>query len=200
MHTATDLDLLSVEDYLAGEIISPVKRDYVYGQVYARSETCNQHNLIATNALGALSCRFRGGHCLAYNSDTKIRIRLKGQVCFYYPDISVVCRPIPPDDSFYDEPTALFEVLSHRTSRLDLGEKKDAYLTIASLVVYVLIEQDMPAVVVFRRVGDNFVREVYQGLDAVVPLGEIGIELPLAEIYEAVEFVPEREDENEMTT
>jgi hypothetical protein len=44
---------------------------------------------------------------------------------------------------------------------------------------------------VFRRTDQGFVREVYQGLDAVVPLKEIEIELPLKEIYEAVEFVPE---------
>jgi len=39
--------------------------------------------------------------------------------------------------------------------------------------------------------GQSFVREVYEGLDAVLPLGEIGVELPLAEIYEAVVFTPE---------
>ena len=38
------------------------------------------------------------------------------------------------------------------------------------------------------------VREVYQGLDAVLPLREIEINLPLAEIYEGVEFILEWED------
>jgi hypothetical protein len=32
-------------------------------------------------------------------------------------------------------------------------------------------------------------------LDAVIPLAEIGTELPLAEIYDGAEFVPEPEDE-----
>ena len=52
------------------------------------------------------------------------------------------------------------------------------------------------AVVAFRRREAGFIREVYQGLDAVLPLGEIGIDLPLAEIYETVQFSPEpAEDE-----
>jgi hypothetical protein len=38
---------------------------------------------------------------------------------------------------------------------------------------------------------------VHQGLDAVMPLKEIGIELPLAEIYEGVEFAPEPEANEE---
>lgn len=82
-------------------------------------------------------------------------------------------------------------MLSRGTRRIDEGEKKEAYLTILSLCVYVLMEREIPAVVVFRRTEQGFVREVYQGLDAVIPLPEIEIELPLAEIYESVAFAPE---------
>ncbi len=136
----------------------------------------------------------RGRRCRAFNSDTKIRVRLPTHVRFYYLDVPVICRPNPQDDSFQDEPAVLFEVLSRRTRRIDEGEKKDAYLTIASLGAYVLIEQEMPAAVVFRRTERGFVREVYEGLDAVVPLPEIEIDLPLAEVYDGVEFTPEPEE------
>src|SRR5262249_55074732 len=96
-----------------------------------------------------------------------------------------------PQESFQDEPAVLAEVLSRSTRRIDEGEKKNAYLTIPSLGAYLLIEQEFPAVVAFRRTEQGFVREVYQGLEAVIPLPEIETELPLSEIYEAVEFVPE---------
>jgi Uma2 family endonuclease len=195
MSTAARLNLVPVEDYLAGELISPVKHEYLGGVVYAKAETRNVHNIIAGNTLSAVHVRLRGRPCRPFNSDTKIRIHLPGHIRFYYPDASVSCRPNPPTDSFQDEPAVLFEVLSRRTRRIDEGEKKDAYLTIPSLGVYVLIEQETAAVVAFRRTKGGFVREVYQGLDAVLPLGEIGIEVPLAEIYESVEFVAEAEEE-----
>jgi len=118
--------------------------------------------------------------------------RIRG---FYYPDVSVICRPNPQNDAFQDEPIVLFEVLSKATRRIDLGEKKDFYLTIPSLDVYALIEQETAAVVVFRRTGNGFVREVYEGIDAVLPLPEVGVDLPLAEIYDTVEFTPEPSDE-----
>jgi Uma2 family endonuclease len=89
----------------------------------------------------------------------------------------------------------VFEVLSRKTRRIDEGEKKDAYQTIPSLSVYVLLEQEFPAAVVFRRTEQGFVREVYEGLDAVVPLEEIEAELPLAEVYDGVEFMPEEDDD-----
>jgi len=191
MSTAPKLNLVSVEDYLAAELVSPVKHEYLGGVVYAMAGGRNAHNLIASNTLVALGSRLRGRRCRAFNSDTKIRVRLPTHVRFYYPDVSVICQPNPQSDSFQDEPAALFEVLSRRTRRIDEGEKKDAYLTIPSLTLYVLVEQTTPALVVFRRTDQGVVREVYQGLDAVVPMPEIELDLPLAEIYDGVEFAPE---------
>jgi Uma2 family endonuclease len=184
-------ELVAVDDYLAGELGSPIKHEYLGGVLYAMAGARNAHNLIASNCLGTLHGRLRGKPCRAYNSDTKVRIRLPQQVRFYYPDVSVICRPNPPDDSFHDEPAAIVEVLSARTRRIDEGEKRDAYLTIPSLYCYLLVEQDTATVVVFRRTEQGFVREVHQGLDAVVPLREIGIDLSLADVYDGVEFTPE---------
>lgn len=195
MTAAHKLNLISVEDYLAGELVSPVKHEYLGGVVYAVAGARNNHNAIASNGLGTMHRLLRGRKCRPFNSDTKIRVRLPNQVRFYYPDASVVCRPNPGDDSFQDEPVVIVEVLSKSTRRIDEGEKKDAYLTIPSLCVYLLMEQDMPALVAYRRTAQGFVREVYEGLDAVVPLPEVEIDLPLAVVYEAVEFVPETADE-----
>src|SRR5438105_10241135 len=141
MSTAKKLNLVSVEDYLAGELISPVKHEYLGGVVYAMAGARNMHNVIASNTLVAVGSRLRGRPCRPYNSDTKIRVRLPSHVRFYYADASVICRPNPQTDAFQDEPSVLFEVLSRGTRRIDEGEKKDAYLTIPSLGVYVLIEQ-----------------------------------------------------------
>jgi len=155
------------------------------------------HNRIASNTLVALGSRLRGHRCEAFNSDTRIRLRLPTHVRFYYPDLSVVCRSNPETDSFQDTPTVVVEVLSRATRRIDEGEKKDAYLTIPSLAVYLLIEQEVAAVVAFRRTNAGFVREVYQGLDTVIPLPEIDTELPLGEIYERIAFVPEPDTDEE---
>jgi Uma2 family endonuclease len=195
MTAALKWNLVSVEEYLAGELVSPIKHEYVGGVLYAMAGARNAHNLIASNALVALGARLRGKPCRAYNSDTKLRLRLPTQVRFYYPDASVICRPNPPTNSFQDEPAVIIEVLSARTRRIDEGEKKDAYLTIPSLAAYILVEQETPAVMVYRRTEAGFIREVYQGLDAVVPLGEIDIELPLADIYDTVQFSPEPSEE-----
>ncbi len=181
------IDLISVEDYLAGELNSPVKHEYLGGIVYAMAGGKNSHNRIATNVTGMLYARLRGNPCQPFNSDTKIRIRLPTQTRFYYPDVSVVCHPNPPEDSFQDEPVIVVEVLSESTRRADEGEKKEAYLTVPSLAVYALVEQESAQVVVFRRTNDGFAREVYRGIDRIIPLPAIGGELALKEVYEGVD-------------
>lgn len=195
MSAVKKLIQISVEDYLAGELVSTVKHEYLGGVVYAMAGGSNAHDLIATNVLGSLHARLRGHQCRPYNSDTKIRIRLPHQVRFYYPDVSVVCRPNPQADSFQDEPAVIVEVASSNTRRTDEGEKKDAYLTIPSLCAYLIVEQESPAVVLHRRTDQGFAAEAYESLDAVIPLAEIETDLPLAEVYDGVEFTPEPQDE-----
>jgi len=197
MSAALKWNLVTIEDYLAGELEAPIKHEYLGGVVYAMAGARNLHSRIATNTLGSLFVRLSGKPCQPYNSDTKIRIRLPTQTRFYYPDASVICRPNSDDDSYQDDPAVITEVLSRRTRRADEEEKKDAYLTIPSLGVYMLVEQDIPFVQVYRRTESGFVREAYEGLDAVIPLGEIDIELPLAEIYRGVEFVAEPSDKDD---
>src|SRR6202035_3740103 len=107
MSAAKKWNRISVDDYLAGELVSPVKHEYLGGVVYAMASARNAHNLIAANTQGSLHTRLRGRRCRPYNSDTKIRIVLPTpatQVRFYYPDVPVICRPNPQTDSFQDEP------------------------------------------------------------------------------------------------
>jgi len=191
MNAAEKQKLISVQAYLAGELQTSQKHEYLGGFVYAMAGARNVHNVIGGNVFAACHTRLRGRRCRPFNSDTKIRVRLPTQVRFYYPDTSVVCRPNAPTDSYQDEPVVLVEVLSAQTRRIDEGEKKDAYFTIASLLVYLLVEQDTAAVTAWRRSEQGFLREVYTGLNAVVPLPEIDSALPLAEVYEGVDFQPE---------
>ncbi|HZZ81090.1 MAG TPA: Uma2 family endonuclease [Gemmataceae bacterium] len=197
MSAAIKLNLVSVEDYLAGELVSPIKHEYRAGVVYAMAGARIGHNRIAVNTIIVLGNRLRGQRCRPYNSDTKVRILLPTETRFYYPDVSVVCQSNASNESYQDQPIVIAEVLSESTRRIDEGEKKDGYLTIPSLGVYLLIEQDQALVTVHRRTDSGFVREVYVGLAAVIPLKEIKIELPLSEIYRDVEFTAESNTEDE---
>ncbi len=179
---------LTPESYLASELKSPVKHEYVGGTVYAMAGAKNIHNIIAGNVFGSLHSRLRGKKCRPFNSDTKVRVRFPNHVRFYYPDVQVVCQPNSMDESFQDQPNVIVEVLSESTRRTDEGEKLDAYLTISTLETYLLVDSSNKEVVVEQRGSNGFQRRILIGDDGVVPLPCLGFDLPLAEIYEGVQL------------
>jgi Uma2 family endonuclease len=182
-------DFVSVSDYLAGEEVSQTKHEYLGGTVHAMAGATIRHNNIAVSAILSLGSQLRGKSCQLYNSDTKIRIEFADHTRFYYPDAMVVCQSNPESDHFQNQPVVIVEVLSESTRRTDLGEKRDAYLTIPSLKVLLFVETDSASVTLHRRLPEGgFTIERHVGLDAVIPLPEIDASLALADLYERVEF------------
>jgi len=182
---------VSIEDYLAGEEDSEIKHEYLGGAVHAMAGGTADHAAISANAIVSLGSQLRGKPCRTFTSDLKVRIDLPQHTRFYYPDLQVVCDSSAGDSRYQERPVVVIEVLSETTRRTDLGEKKDAYLAVPSLKVLLLVESDLPHVLVYRRLpAGGFGTETHQGLAAVIPLPEIEASLPLAELYEGVAFPP----------
>jgi Uma2 family endonuclease len=190
MTALKQIELISVEDYLADELVSDVKHEYLGGYVSAMAGARTVHNRVAMSWALAIGRQLRGKPCEPFNSDMKVRIRFATHTRFYYPDGMVVCEPNAPEDTYQDRPVIIAEVVSEGTRRLDELEKREAYLTIPTLMAYLVVETDRARVVVHRRTDSGFEAEAYEGLDAVIPLEAIEAELPLAELYERVEFEP----------
>lgn len=158
-------DLVSVEDYLKGEKISPIRHELIGGRVFAMSGGSLVHNRISGNIFGALDEALHGGPCRAYISDVKVMVRTLADENFYYPDVVVTCDPGDSHDDFLEAPATIFEVLSPSTEEVDRNQKLFAYRSLASLEEYVLVSQTSREVTVVRRasgwkpkvlVGDDF--------------------------------------------
>ena len=180
---------ISIADYLAGEDGADVKHEYLGGVIHAMAGGTSRHNAISTNAVTSLGARLRGNPCQPFNSDMKVRIELPDHTRFYYPDAMVVCSRNPDSSHYQDHPLVIVEVLSDSTRRVDLTEKRDAYLTIASLKQLIIVEPEKAHVTVYRRKPTGgFEVEEHSSLNSVIQLPEIAAELPLAELYERITF------------
>ena len=190
MNALAEQPYLTVEEFLASEELSPIKYEYLGGVIHAMAGASDPHNLIAFNLVGMLYARLRGRRCTGYGSDMKVRLQhpSSGRAYFYYPDAMIACNPIDAGRSWRTQPTALFEIISESTRQIDEREKRAAYLELGSLEAYVRIEQDRPEAVVERRTLEGWKLERLTGLDAVIHLPTLEIELPLAELYERVAF------------
>jgi Uma2 family endonuclease len=180
-------EIISVEDYLQGELVSDIKHEYLGGIVHAMAGGKMRHNLAASNVTGLFYGALKGKPCKSYNSDTKVKIQLPSQIRFYYPDAQVICEPVDNDTLFTDKPVVVVEVLSDSTRRLDVGEKRDAYLSIPSLKVLMIIDPARVYVNVDRRKPlGGFAQEEYRQLDQRIDLPEIEASLPVSDIYEGI--------------
>jgi len=95
------------------------------------------------------------------------------------------------------DPVIVFEVLSGGTANTDLVEKNAEYRATPSIRRYVILEQTHAAGIVFVRKGEDWVTEIVAGDAAVLRLPEIGIEIPLTEIYADVELTGSPSDDDD---
>jgi Uma2 family endonuclease len=188
---AQKVPFVTPAEYLAGERYADVKHEYIAGEVYAMAGASPEHSAIATDTRRALGngLAVAGSSCEVYDSDLKVRVADAGP--FFYPDATVVCDdPTFDPDGCLRSPVVLIEVLSEGTASYDRGEKFRQYRRIASLRHYVLIEQDRILVEHYERLENGIwglVGEHSDPADAVV-FADLGVTLPLAEIYRRVRF------------
>ncbi len=173
---------LTIEEYLADEEISPIRHEFVAGQVFAMVGSTRAHNRVTLNIAVFLRRHLRGTSCEVHVSDIKVRVEAAD--AFYYPDVVVSCEPFDPKSAFLNEPTLVVEVLSPSTENIDRREKRLNYQKLPSLKEYMLVASDEIRVEVYRRAGENcWELDVYGPEDEAVVLTSVGARLPLAEIY-----------------
>lgn len=149
MALAHALHMLSEEDYLAAELESPVRHEYVGGQVFAMAGASERHNRIALNAAFALRSQTRGTGCIPFVSDMKLRVDAVN--AYYYPDVMLACNTSDNHPLVKTSPCVLIEVLSPSTASTDRREKVLAYRQIPSLQAYLLVETEQRQVDYFLR-------------------------------------------------
>ncbi|MCY3778721.1 MAG: Uma2 family endonuclease [Chloroflexi bacterium] len=181
---------MTVEEYFAFDEASEYKNEYIDGEVYPMTGGTAYHAEIMLNVGFALRLRLRGGDFHFYSSAMRIRV---SPARYVYPDVSVVRGEPELDEQAINlfNPTLVAEVTSPTSAEYDRGEKLGYYQSIASLQIYLVIDQQQPLVELYERHDDGLRLREFSGLDAIVPLEALGCDLPLAEIYAGVQFEEE---------
>jgi Uma2 family endonuclease len=149
------------------------------------------HARIQANLLRALGNRLEGTPCRAVGSEMKVRTATGVR----YPDAFVLCAPIPLYATVAHDPVVIFEILSASSANDDLGGKKAEYQALPSVQSYIVLQQTHRSAQAFRRAGGTtaddmkiaaWAFEFIAGRGAAIALPEIGVTIPLAEIYDGV--------------
>ncbi len=192
---------ISPEEYLAGEVDSEAKHEYIDGTVYAMAGASKKHNIISGNVFRELGNQLKDkkSNCITFMSDMKVKISHINQ-SFFYPDVMVVCDK-NDDDYYQDSPVIIVEVLSKATRKNDSSKKMLSYFNCPTLEEYVLIEQNFCLVQVFSRKQQWQSRHYFPGDE--ITFKSINVTLSVEDIYyqidneDMVQYLQQKELENE---
>ena len=173
---------MDIEQFLAWEERQELRHEFDGLRITAMTGGTRGHAAIQRNLILALAGRLRGKPCQPFGSE----LRIKMEHSVRYPDAFVVCTPDRSAATFVADPVVVFEILSKSTAREDYGPKAAEYQSIASQQRYVILQQSHRAAIVFARTDEGWDHELVIGAAAVLAMPEIGIGLPLAEIYEGL--------------
>jgi Uma2 family endonuclease len=184
--------LVTIEDYLRLERDALDKHEFYRGEIFCMAGGSARHSLLISNATREIGNRLKGGKCRVY--DSNLRVRIPASDLYTYPDALVICGQVKFDaldrrGETALNPTLLVEVLSPSTEGYDRGLKAQNYRTIESLQEYVLVAQDAAVVETYHRQPDgSWLLRTFRGRESEARLASLGIDLPLAEIYDGIEF------------
>lgn len=174
----------TASEYLAFEEASPLRHEFVRGEVFAMAGTTDAHNEVTQNLAALLRAHLRGGPCRAYVIEVQLRVELAD--AYFYPDLFVTCDPRDRDDPRVKRYAKLVvEVLSESTAAYDRGDKFDDYRRLESLREYVLVDSRARRAMVYRR-SDEAARWEFEPVpaDGSLLLASIALRVPLAALYE----------------
>jgi Uma2 family endonuclease len=190
--SAVPLPKLTPAEYLAMERSAERKSEYFAGEVFAMAGASREHNLVVGNIVRLLGQQLRGRRCEVYPSDMRVKVSATG--LYTYPDVVAIYGEPEFEDDELDtllSPTLVVEVLSQSTEAYDRGAKSAHYRRLESLEEYVLVAQSLCRVEHYLRQPDGaWTLREHGDLQAILSLPAVRCELPLAEVYDKVEFPP----------
>ncbi len=162
------LHAFTYADYVALEGHSPVRHEFVAGEIYAKAGGTPEHAALAATVLRMIGNQLPAG-CRTYTSD--LRVRIEASNVTTYPDGAVICGKVVPatdDPLAATNPLVLVEVTSPSTEAYDRGLKCVAHAR--------------RSVTVLSRAGEGWTEETLDDQGEVVLAG-LGVRIELAAVY-----------------
>ena len=145
------------------------------------------HDQMTANLSEALRTRLRGGPCRPFGPNAGVATI--GDAV-RYPDALVTCGEIDGTARLVPGVIIVFEVLSPTSGRTDRIDKLREYRAVPSIRRYIILEHTSAALTVFARqdTGDWIATALTS--DDTLDLPEIGITIPVTDLYEGVDLPP----------
>lgn len=190
MVQAAEKKYYTLEEYLALELHSEERHEYIDGEVVCVTGGTPNHNKIVLNLAASLNLSLKHQPYEVFVADQRLWIPSKR--VYTYPDVMVIAQPLEYQEGRRDtltNPLILVEVLSDSTQNYDRGDKFVAYRTIPTLLEYVLIDQSVSQVErYFKKSPKHWTLTEYDNLQDMLTLESLNFEVAIADLYNKVDF------------
>jgi Uma2 family endonuclease len=170
-------------DYLALEEASPVRHEFLDGEIYAMAGGSPDHAALAAALIRIIGNQLPPG-CRTFTADLRVRIAETGLTT--YPDAAVICGRTErslEDPLAVTNPLLLVEVSSPSTEEYDRGEKLRHYKGLPSLREVLIVSHRTPQLTLHRR-GDVDWTVTTAEAGGAVELASITARISVDELYE----------------
>jgi Uma2 family endonuclease len=149
----------------------------------------NASSAIGVNLIVALATRLRGTGCRPLGPDAGIETTNNA---VRYPDALVTCTKFNPEDRKVPGAVVVFEVVGRSADAncRDRIVKVREYAAVPSIQRYIILESSSVGLTVMERSSPNQAwQTTVLANDDILRMPEISIEIPVAEIYDDIEFI-----------
>lgn len=170
-------------EYVALEEHSPVRHEFIGGEIYAMAGGTPAHAALAATVLRLTGNQLPAGG-RAYTSD--LRVRIAASDVTTYPDGAVICGKTTrasDDPLAATNPIVLIEVTSPSTEAYDRGAKLDQYKLLSSVREVLLVSHVRPHLVLHRRGPDGTWTALQAESGQSIELASLGARLEVDDVY-----------------
>ena len=164
--------------------------EYYNGMIWFMAGGTVNHSRISGNLYFEARNLLSGSKCEPFGSDTNLAI--DNLRLILHPDLFIACDGVEKsefDKNGIANASVIFEVLSNSTEVYDRSGKFRKYKKISSFKEYILVSQKEALVESFVRHEENLWSiHHYEGIEAIMKVHSLNIEIPLALIYKNVVF------------
>lgn len=179
----------TLEEYLALEIASETRHEYIHGAIIPMNGGMPNHNRIIRNFCTLLTVRLPKDFEV-FVSDQ--RLWIPTHQIYTYPDVMVIKGDLVLQEGRKDtitNPVLIVEVLSESTAYYDRGQKFAYYRSIPSFQEYLLVDQYTYSVQNYQKISDTkWEFEEFNNLKAEIEFTSIPCRISLMDTYEKVEL------------
>ena len=186
MNVALRRPRMTREQFFAWAQTQDIRYEFDGFQPVAMTGGTVDHSRIMQNLHFVLRARLTGTSCEPLGPDAGLATI--GDTV-RYPDALVTCTRTPGSAHVVPGVVVVFEVLSPTSGRIDRIEKVREYGGVPSIRRYAILEHTSIGLTVFARgEGETEWRATTLTAEDILRLPEIGIEIPVAELYAGVDL------------